>query len=809
MIDNSLKDKLIQDDIWEGDSDTFNGVTSSRVDMQDQYLFDDMDGWNDIGNISSMPVGEIKNIPNRIGALSGAKNIVAGFIPENKAWTSHDPKNAEEKGFTMLSELKDKKYKNVKMRSKIGLYNSLENLLGLAAGFMVGSMGKSVTANVIDDMTYKFTGGLGIAGLIENLNTVQDNMPTAREIVELNLANFYTMYTAKPGRFVRDRDGVFNYVTNEFLNNPFKELYGSLNKRKINPAYILLDKVSNKINGKEETLLKILNTNLSRSYDSSLIISDKRSRYENYLKSGRNNFKYLNPNGVKKVSDNYITRKSGENSLSMYDSMYEEYERYGNYIEQDEKKFKYLSVDGPKKLSKHEDSEESKKNSLDKYSTMYKEYERYENYLNDDPQEFSYLSEEGPKEHTLERTDSSVERFFKEQEEHEKFKDFPREDGEGEQPYNSEEYISSMQAAIDFGSDGKVEYAEIVTTDPDVSNNETFDPSETDNERRSEIGKLFTRVNETFRRIGCLYIEPFYSNGKLECFDIPFEFNPSIVDGGQTAEYETDKIMGRLLSLRSYVGSNFETVTVESTYIATNKYNSKEADTSRSWDIPKNKANWDDGGVNDKWLDGWMTDWTVEKLREVEMKYRSLTLPYIKNGVFVRPPIIRIIMNAGNYGEKEGEPLKKGLEYVGDLFAYPAGMGNDKLDVTRVLDGEDDIRIKRYIATSVKIDPLENWQTSYATFSNATTEGNETGGGYFRYGFKVTVVLAETTKNFLDIVPNYNEYYNAWHISDDEKEKKSHLSMGFNGEPEGIPVEDDKSDEPSQEQKDKEWKDAK
>ena len=152
MIDDKLKNKVIQDDIWEGDSDTFNGVTSSRVDMEDKYLLDDMDNWFEIGNIPQMIGNEIKNIPNRIGAVQELKNVVNGFIPLDKSWTSHDPKNTEEKGFTMLSELKDQKYKNVKLKSKLGLYNSFENLLGLAAGFMVGSMGKFVTSNALDDI---------------------------------------------------------------------------------------------------------------------------------------------------------------------------------------------------------------------------------------------------------------------------------------------------------------------------------------------------------------------------------------------------------------------------------------------------------------------------------------------------------------------------------------------------------------------------------------------------------------------------------------------------------------------------------
>lgn len=792
MLDDKLKNKLIQDDIWEGDPDTFNGVTSSRVDMQDKYLLDDMDNWSEIGNMPQMIGNEIKNIPNRIGVVQGVKNVINGFVPLDKSWKSHDPKNTEEKGFTMLSDLKDQKYKNVKLKSKIGLYNSLENLIGLAAGFMVGSMGKSVTSNVIDDMTYKFTGGLGIAGLLENLETVQDNMPTPREIIELNLANFYTMYTAKPGRYVRNRKHIFNYVTASLFDPP-----GELrNEPKLidlkNPIYMLFDKISGKVTDKEDKIMRVLMFNPQRNYDKSLIISDKRDKYMNFIRA--KNFLYLDPKG------NATKLSQTETEIYKHKPVIDEM----NYENLSTTRFEPAERAKTEEIAGLSDSEspyytvandingmtDEQKGSayLNKEAFNNLDYDRFKGIkeapseLND--VEFSDISNVW---YTVE-TDVDSARInpnaFEDQS-YDRFKGLSKAKNKENPGFDyhvnrdGKEVnladVSSQYYEIDDGED----FAELKSEalkNIDYDNLFTFDPSE--RSKRAEIAKAFTRVNETFRKIGCLYVEPYYNEQGLNCFDIPFEFNPEISEGGIQAQYETEKVMGRLLGLKSYTSTDAEQVTINTTYIATAKFNKR--DENDKINDPTYRADWNDGGAPDPWLQGWMMDWTTEKLREIELKYRSLCYPYIMDGNFVRPPIVRIVMNAMKQPE-EGKETPD-LQYVGDLFSYPQGMGDDKLDVTRILDGNDGIRLKRYIVTNVKIDPIDNnWATSYTNFGMeevvAGKDASQSDGSFFRYGFKVSVTLSETTKNFLDIVPNYNEYYNAWH--ENQGEETSYLHMDY------------------------------
>lgn len=275
--------------------------------------------------------------------------------------------------------------------------------------------------------------------------------------------------------------------------------------------------------------------------------------------------------------------------------------------------------------------------------------------------------------------------------------------------------------------------------------------------------EVFNRVNKVFRQIGSLYVEPFYGKrGSLSCFEIPFEFNPVINEGGQIAEYQKEEIFGRLNSLRSYIRSDSSEVTIETTYIAT----------SPNGEIDEE---------NDDWLNGWMTDWTPSKLQQIERQLRALTLPYIgrENSEFVRPPTVRIKMHtrqASLAGDQSKTQEASNIEYVGDLFKYPNA---DGLIVTNTID--QITREKRYVVTNVSFSPInENWGNNYineyiakhnsmykvdpdfrgwdADGNNVKDDLNYDWQGYRRYGFKVNITLAETTRNFLDVLPNYWDY---------------------------------------------------
>ena len=253
---------------------------------------------------------------------------------------------------------------------------------------------------------------------------------------------------------------------------------------------------------------------------------------------------------------------------------------------------------------------------------------------------------------------------------------------------------------------------------------------------------------ENTTNIGGLYIEPFYNNENgIDNFFIPFQFSPTINEGALQAKYETSITLTKVLSLRHYINTDSDNVTIEAKYLVTHdddRFNSNLA----AADLSDN-----DYGAD------WLKTWTTTKIKETERLYRSLVYPYIYDNTFIRPPLIRIKAITSNELDY-AETVKQGTHIAGDLFRYPpGGKGNGRLKVTKEFDDYD--QCKRYVATSVTISPFpEENPYNY-------TNSDEEGGKWIRLGFKVNLTLAETTKNFLDMLPNYKEYMNA---GDDKSE---------------------------------------
>ena len=76
------------------------------------------------------------------------------------------------------------------------------------------------------------------------------------------------------------------------------------------------------------------------------------------------------------------------------------------------------------------------------------------------------------------------------------------------------------------------------------------------------------RIIGTSDAIGCLYIEPFYNtDNKFSVSSIPFQFNPEIEEGAIKANYEEEKILGRITSARYYINTDSDPVTLTTKYI--------------------------------------------------------------------------------------------------------------------------------------------------------------------------------------------------------------------------------------------------
>ena len=309
---------------------------------------------------------------------------------------------------------------------------------------------------------------------------------------------------------------------------------------------------------------------------------------------------------------------------------------------------------------------------------------------------------------------------------------------------------------IEYPMDGKdIKYKYL--QEGKYANEQDYTKTESiDDINKNDKARLFERVNDTYREIGGLYIEPFWSKNELNCYEIPFEFTPGITEGSLKAKYDIEDLLGRILPIRSYTNSDAEAVSIETTYIATSS--------SKQLNDDEYKNNEDAS----QWTKGWMYDWTVDRLKAIEIQYRSLVLPYVDkaNGIFIRPPIVRIKMRTGNYN------FAKNLKYnndtsdihqeitTQDLFSYPIDPDTtDCLEVTKNFDGQEATAEKRYIVTSVDIKPLEQdaLKYVYGNYNSSDKQWNN----IQRYGFKVSLSLSETTKNFLDTIPSYKEYMNS------------------------------------------------
>ena len=276
------------------------------------------------------------------------------------------------------------------------------------------------------------------------------------------------------------------------------------------------------------------------------------------------------------------------------------------------------------------------------------------------------------------------------------------------------------------------------------------------------------RIIGTINAIGCLYVEPFYNTKSISVFSIPFQFNPEIKEGAIKANYEEEKILGRITSARYYINTDSDPVTLTTKYICTCDQDFKGNDAVANNTINFGKTHLDKD---------WHEHWTQNELIKIENAYRSLVFPLKDGDYMVRPPVVQIYI-----GNNEKNPT------VRNVLTYPLAMPNkenknrleesaqsiDKttyfkhsLSFNETNAKEDEkkgyFNVKRYVVTSVSIEDLENtngWNYNVNTNIPGT-----------KRGFIVTLSLSETTRNFLDLVPDFKAYYDTWNIEKDDDNK--------------------------------------
>lgn len=314
----------------------------------------------------------------------------------------------------------------------------------------------------------------------------------------------------------------------------------------------------------------------------------------------------------------------------------------------------------------------------------------------------------------------------------------------------------------------------------------------------NEEAQLITLIknrNTYNKTLGYIYIRPYYGgyalgerrateNG-LGVFDIPFEFTPSIQESATQANYQQETLLGRLGQFNIFTGTNLSTLSVELQYMAL---------------APDELDSQEKQKMNKEWgTDAWQYYWTNNRIEAIEMKLRSLVFAdYVTSDYLIKPPLVEIHL----------ENSKGKFDTVGDLYKYPIGdpggtqVGGNYLKYTTAINGSNNNRYKKYIVNSVQIDKISDSDIIYpslygrvydseASSSNPmyhvrnaisdkpNTNANNSAYGFSGYarkkGFKATLSLTEVTENFLDLVPDFKAYFNAWTA----KEKNADIVSGY------------------------------
>ena len=272
------------------------------------------------------------------------------------------------------------------------------------------------------------------------------------------------------------------------------------------------------------------------------------------------------------------------------------------------------------------------------------------------------------------------------------------------------------------------------------------------------------RIIGTSDAIGCLYIEPFYNtDNKFSVSSIPFQFNPEIEEGAIKANYEEEKILGRITSARYYINTDSDPVTLTTKYICTCDQDFQE-DYYKNINFGKTHLD-----------ESWHKHWTQNELIRIENAYRSLVFPLKDGNYMIRPPVVQIyignntenptVRNVLTYPLKMTKisDLKESAKSVSDYTYFEHSLSFNETSVNEENTNVEKTKkgcfnIKRYIVTSVSIKDLENtngWNYNV----NKDIPGT-------KRGFIVTLSLSETTRNFLDLVPDFKAYYDAWNEGD-------------------------------------------
>lgn len=248
-----------------------------------------------------------------------------------------------------------------------------------------------------------------------------------------------------------------------------------------------------------------------------------------------------------------------------------------------------------------------------------------------------------------------------------------------------------------------------------------------------DVKSAVSKKNREEDVIGQIQVIPIVGNefsNVLQRFNIPFQFNPDLQEGNIQAQYEGTQILSRIGELQSYSNTGNMSLSLSTNYLAI-------------------------GLEGQQTMPGFETDgigsgfFTLERIQAIELAYRSLILPHYpdfdedKGYRYIKPPIIRVVIG----DIEEAGPYANLVSYQSnDLIG-------DKFQASGERFGE---RIyKSFVVSSVEIKKDINSQ-EMPLYINKKGKLTDT------FGYEVSLSLIEVAPSYMDRLPDYRNYYEAY-----------------------------------------------
>jgi len=214
--------------------------------------------------------------------------------------------------------------------------------------------------------------------------------------------------------------------------------------------------------------------------------------------------------------------------------------------------------------------------------------------------------------------------------------------------------------------------------------------------------------------VGYVRVMPFTKT--YDGFDIPFQFNPIVSEGGVQAKYASMSFVARVGDLQTYINtSSLNSVSLTTSYTVLT-----------------------DGGTssNDIFDDGWENNYNYRLISTIENMYRSLVYPAFKENSstseksfeYAKPPIVRIRIGGD----------------LSNLLVYPKKIKESS-------SGEDN-SFRNFIVTGVTINKdIQNVPLMLVKEEIVDS-----------IGFEVQMSLIEVSRNYIDALPDFRDYYSTF-----------------------------------------------